>query len=322
VAKSKKRQTPTSSSRPKCYIAAAETSLRSKVTNLLDERGTEVLHLEGQQGGSLSLQARLWDAIKCADFVVALLGSPSPAPNTMLEIGLAIGLGKPVLLMLTSADVRLPTDLSGLLHFVIEEKPDETIAFALDNFLNQIGRSASPRKKKTSTGAPLGRKAADILQRIESLRKERQAQQNVRVRSATYAFAVEELVRDIIDGCQLPVMSQSSKNRRQADFAIWLDELNALFGNPLIVEVKGYSITRKHLAQISRQLVPIMDSIGSRGAVVLYLGDEKQPASLLPVDRGVLLLIELETLVRRLQKQTLGETLRQLRNEATHSGGF
>src|SRR5690349_1360987 len=64
------------------------------------------------------------EAIKKANFVVGVLRDDSPRDNVLLEIGMAIGLRKPMLL-LRAGKTELPSELAGLPQFATDLKDEK-----------------------------------------------------------------------------------------------------------------------------------------------------------------------------------------------------
>lgn len=91
-------------------------------------------------------------AIQRADQVLVVLGDP-PTPNPMFEAGLALGLGKS-LLIIAAPGVTVPTDLEG--QIIARARPDDldAINFALDHVRQRAPRDT--RRTPGPGGRPLG----------------------------------------------------------------------------------------------------------------------------------------------------------------------
>lgn len=82
-------------------------SVRALIGETLESLGMESARLEPNETGSSSLEE-----IRRSDFVVGDVTGSNP--NVMLEVGMAIGLGKPLLLISmsrSSPDLSLPADI-------------------------------------------------------------------------------------------------------------------------------------------------------------------------------------------------------------------
>jgi hypothetical protein len=108
--------------------------------------GTEILH-------------SLRSAIQGADRVLVVLGE-DPAPNPMFEAGLALGLGKP-LLIIAAPGATVPVDLAG--QVIARARPDDldAINFALDQVRERVTRET--RHTPGPGGRPLGAAVVDQL---------------------------------------------------------------------------------------------------------------------------------------------------------------
>jgi hypothetical protein len=95
----------------RCFITGPRGPKMEKIARLLTERGIEVLGADQLLSPSAITSEEILRHIAAADFVAAVLPSPTP-PNVLYELGVANGLRKPVLAFVFGSN--FPLDLRGL----------------------------------------------------------------------------------------------------------------------------------------------------------------------------------------------------------------
>ena len=254
-----------------------------------------VLSDVAQLGASLteSLQA----AINDADVVIGLFSEDaSNSANTAFEMGVAAALGKPVLL-LVSLDAQLPSDLQSYLYVKAEPDNEEAVALALDNIERYAGLTR-PRTRQTSSAQPLGTYADRLLERADTL-------------SGGPTLELEQLLMDAIQtGGAVAVPGAASDTG--FDIGVWSDDLDAIDGNPLLIELKR-NVDEQSL-RVS--LATLQRTPSARAALVVSLA--QVPPMGLPLLSWPIIWISLVDLLDRMRGETFPEVIRDLRNRSVH----
>lgn len=162
----------------------------------------------------------LQQAIDTADFVLVVLGTAESRQNVLFEAGMAVGLGKPVVVIADPGEAP-PFDLAGL--FTIRARPDDlsAINFALDQ---AEGRSARSLRVTPATGHALGSRADQLLTQLST------------TASLTERAALDVLTQALEDSGAVAVLSPEGD--RRFDLGVWSDDLDAIAANPLLIELK------------------------------------------------------------------------------------
>lgn len=242
----------------------------------------------------------LRETIRRADFVVAILTPGTALANVTYEVGVAHGLGKRVLLVVPPETQGIPFDLTGVLQVRASLLDPAPIAFAVQTLL-----AAPPSRKRrgevSAAHLPLGPYADMLLRHLVGLAAQKRPEE------------LESVVETILrrSGAS-PIATNVERPEQGFDFAVWIDELDAYLGNPLLIEVKQ---------RVSRDAIEKLRSAfargGSRWALLIYLDD--------PVDPGVwsglppnILRVQLTDLLVQLRTRSLPAILRDMRNRVVH----
>ena len=236
-------------------------------------------------------------AIRRADLMLLVLGPGAASSNAMFEAGIATGLGKPVLVV-ADPSVKIPGDVAGLP--TIRARPEDVRA--IDFFLDQArGRIAHSPSVPSATGRSLGSRVDELLARLESpgMWTERSA------------VAVLE---DALEHSGV-IAAEGREGDARHDLGVWSDDLDAIGGNPLLIEVKK-TLDRGALDQASRWLAT---SPTARLALLVSL----EPIGKTIIgDRGTsqfpVLMITLGDLLEQMRSVSFAEVVRNLRNRSVH----
>jgi hypothetical protein len=280
----------------RCFIAApGEADVRPLVA-ALQEREWETFVLADVAKLGSSLDEALLDAVRSADLVLALFHPDWPPASTAFEVGLAVGQGKPALL-LVSPGMTLPINLQSLFQVRADVSNAQALALALDNVERYLSEFAESQGQGRSVGRPIGDYADELLHKV----RERGASEADL--EAAVGMAIER------SGA---VVSAAAEPDKGFDLGVWADDLDAIGANPILVEVKK----RADSETVRQCLAAIHQVPGSRAALVVSLED------LEPVEmkwlRWPVLGISLERLLEEMRDRSFAEVIRDLRSRSAH----
>jgi hypothetical protein len=264
---------------------------------LMDElrrRGVSPYVLSDVAPLGASIMQSLQQAIDTADFVLVVLGTAESRQNVLFEAGMAVGRGKPVVVIVDPGEAP-PYDLAGLL--TIRARPDDlsAINFALDQ---AEGRSARPPQFTPATGHALGSRVDHLLGQLST------------TASLTERAALGLLTQALEDSGAVAV--ESPEGDRRFDIGVWSDDLDAIAANPLLIELK-----RKLSPHAVEQVLGYLRvSPGARVALLVFL--ELAPTSQLKDVPFPVLAISLQELLESMRTSSFAEVVRDLRNRALH----
>ena len=185
------------------------------------------------------------EAIQGADVVVAVVGARSSVANVAYELGIATALRRRIVLVADPA-ANLPSSWQGL--FMIHARPANVAAveFRLRAYLRHELKSPIP-PGRVPERAPVTTDALPALahhaarERAPPRHRSRKGPEEARQPAGAYLAdsAAEAQVAAIFERAGLEVIWHPTKQRSEFDLAVWIVELEAVLGNPLLVEVSG-----------------------------------------------------------------------------------
>jgi hypothetical protein len=256
--------------RKSCFVVAPyDVAISSFLEALRKERIEPFFISDFLKRGELAI-SNVRAAFRSVDLVIALLVHGHRLENVFFEIGMAAGLGRPILLFSTS-EVDLPSDLRGLkIHRVDLSNPENAIPI-IKKWLEPKERAEQADSIGLAAGLPAERSKARM--KGAALRDETQRMRNVLAHTADGRQLELELSRFLTEIGWTVVEAKPDARDRAPDLAVWIDEIQKDVGNPLAVEVKT-RLTRAQLDQSVSQLSRYLSSAGAKAGLILYNGPE------------------------------------------------
>jgi hypothetical protein len=248
------------------------------------------------------------DEIAASDMVLVVLPAKPPDPPAFLvEIGMALGLAKPILIL--APEDRPPSDLAGVQY--VRASPDDSKALEL-HLRALVEASAVPRGLRSPPTRRV-RAQPDVAAWLARSLQELAAKPELGAQDQ--ARSLETLVAELFRRAGGLVETAEASSADAPDLAVMFDQFPALEG-PLLVDVKvrrhGRPPERSALDRLQRYVL-------ERGAllgVLVYWS----PAGRLPAPAGTwpLITIDLTHLTEELETQSLPDVLAKERNRAVH----
>ncbi|MBT2399345.1 hypothetical protein [Streptomyces sp. ISL-100] len=247
-----------------------------------------------------SIAQSLRQAITQAETVLVVLGSPARSQSVLFEAGVAVGMGKRVV-VITDPGEETPADLCGLL--TIRARPDdlEAIGFALDQ---AEGRPAPGSATAAAVGRPLGAVRVDELLALLHEGKPRELR------------IIEILKTALEESGTVAVERPVHGTHRLIDLGVWSDDLDAIALNPLLIEVKR-TLSRSAVDQTLR----LLQSSRMQAALLVHLEpppSQSEAGEALEETTFPVLTVSLPALLERMRTSSFAEVVRDLRNRAVH----
>lgn len=294
-----------------CFIIAPHGTKLEPLTRIVRDEGWRVLNIESVEPGATVFLDTTAQLISAADAVIVVL-TERDSSNTLVETGVALGVGRPVLLIADDAailDGLVPDRILGSLPRVRAKLLDsEALGLHVGAFLNGVERiplnsppgSARPRAStQPSTG---------------------------RTRSTTGRMSgLEERLLNAFEGASeieaVHLEPQLDGSRQfRPDFAVWIRDAHPALPNPVIVELVGHGAVLRGSSQ--RRLDQLLSYSLATGVAAVMLVEEvdDQPLSLLRLGPMIYRvgLVDLEVLLR---EATLVPKMVLARNFLAHSAG-
>ena len=287
----------------KAFLAASGKVQLQALKEELRQRSIEPLTTYELPVMGTSILEHIERSIRKSDLFIAILVA-EPSSNVLFELGLAHGLGKHILLLVSPKYGKLPSDISG--RFYVRANPDnrEAIGFALDQILASSRKKSRRQIKPSPLEHPLGDKVDHYLKLIHDRGKKLTEKE------------MEEIVVELLKASGVSNVTQSPFPDQGADIAVWSDDLQTTVGNPLIIEVKSRLQNREKVRQALEQVESYRKKSNTQWALLILPLFSSAIASI-PFTGSVLALTITE-LIENLRNKSFAETIRELRNARVH----
>jgi hypothetical protein len=244
---------------------------------------------------------QLIDSIHQADLIVGILGPAATSGNVLFELGCASALGKKSLVIIPDPS-ELPSNLKSLVHIRTTPDDREGICRALEQILHKPELTQDPNTSgSVDQTQPLTTVANDLLEKLNALGK------------TPSAHSLKSIVLEILGASKIPTKAQHNHPDLHHDFSIWVTELEAYFGNPIPIDLKGQLQTAGQAKYAAEQTLTYMTLSSARTALLLatqITPEARQIAATYPN----LYFFDLYEFLKRLEQESLGKILRQARN--------
>jgi len=291
-----------------CFIATRIPMNIRPLREALVARGIQVKDALSLPPGPGSIVGAIESAIRDADFVCAII-SPEMSANVLFEIGLAYGARKP-LFLIVDKEADLPANLKDIFYVRASSWDTEAIEFNLDNFLEHPTRGIPGRQRTTA------KKPEPSL--LHGLRVNEKLKSLLSLQGAERAMALEELVAGLLKQADAVVTQERYYPDTGADMAIWLDGIESILGNPVLVEIKAGRLSEERLREAELQLQHYLTQTNARAGLLIYLDqrDQRFPSS--PSTWPLVVRLDVRDFVDVLARGELVATLIAERNKAAH----
>lgn len=248
----------------------------------------------------LPMSLALTEAIRAADAVLVILPEPNDAPldNVLFEAGIAVGLGRSVVVVGDS--LTLPRSLATFARVARRDLGalDQAIAMATRK-RRSSGHARSVTKAAPAQPALSPATAQGFVERLTKNPSERDFVEWV---AGTFREAGAAVVFD-----------DRQKGLDRADLSLWHDDLQAVFGLPLPVEVL---ISTRSLKPILARLQRTMRAAGATSLVAVS-ATQTQLHARWTDGISVIMAVDAARLVTALSTSPLPEALSELLSTAT-----
>ncbi len=297
-----------------CFISfsMASSDIADQLAELLRGLGVETYRADLLPGGEFGRE--ILTSLRAADFVCLIMAEASPSPNVAFEAGLTIGLGKPVLVLVTGAE--LPFDLLQNLQVVRVAGGDLAPAERdIARFVRHVRPKVGATLRPPSSAPSLHWAAAELTRIRESKGSAQREKKLVDLVARVFETSGSEVLRE----------GQEDDARPRIDLLVWSDPLVAELGGPLIVECKYYGggsgsvlVNARHAF---RQLAGYVEQSSARLGLLIFDHDRPTELSLSEQETPEALAFSVGDLVTAVAANALGDEIRRRRARAARLRG-
>lgn len=291
------------------FVSAPAGTDLSQIVESLEENNIHVLDPSEFAPGAVRITDKIIDGIRHSDLVVAVLGMTSSNANVLFELGCAFALKKKILVILPEG-YEVPSDIKDMVYIRSTPRNREAVGFALEQILASPEQEIGYGTRLLDRSKPLGDLAIDLLKRLKRLES---------FNDAPVERDIESIVCEMLEASGVVTRSQPQQKHTEIrpDFAVWIEELEPYFGNPILIEVKG-RLNNAGQAKYAVDQVLHYTSVSNVLTVVVFSSQISSEAleviSLYPN----LYFFDLRDFLIHLQQESLGSIIRDERNARVH----
>jgi nucleoside 2-deoxyribosyltransferase len=287
-----------------CFISAPVNLDLTTLKSVLDEKEIKlILPFELEITGA-NFREQIEKAIRKADLFIAVITSPADSANVFFELGYAWARHKRVLIV-QSGDFSVPQNLSEFPILKVDVTDRKKVSIVLDEFLTQQRKSKSPTEKQAEKTKPLSTRARQLIQHLKSLQTK-----------ATHR-ELENILLSVFRDSGIQALTETQPQDRGYDFALWLDELEHLVGNPILVEVK-LRLSKASATSLKKKFLQTRDVEVGKALLIVFLEGPESEISSANSGSPLVLFISVARLLSELEQQSLGQFIRTERNRLVH----
>ncbi len=238
------------------YNTEVEKSLGDRVREILLRNNVSPIDIFDISPGD-NITTVIEDKIKKSDMFLAVITNVSP--NVFYEIGIAKGLNKPIFIVFSKELNIYPSFLNEFLYVRANSSDYDNIDFAFKQFV----KNQSKQKQKTNKDRKkhIDNELITLPESWEFTLSD--------IRKNGTPVKLENYMANLLNS--LKTTSRIIEQDKGVDFALWLDDVDPILGNPILLEVKYGNITPETLNMGERQLQNYLLATKSKVGLLLYL---------------------------------------------------
>jgi len=248
--------------------------------------------------------------IQSADAVIVVLDSD--ASNVLFELGIAFALRKPTLVLVKPGD-SVPPFAAFTRYLTYTGSVTEILKLGVEGFMGTV----RPHKPTKLPERPKRQRSVETSDRLPTLTEEIE-----RLRVHPHEQQLHALVNSVLTSAGVTSVQDDAGTRdRGVDFVVWSDSLRGSFGNPVLIEVKGY-LERAQFQFVYQRLTRLVSESQSAAGLLLYL---KKPGQTFDRPQGwnpLVFWFDIGEFSVELLHRNFGEILLERRNRLVHGMKF
>lgn len=320
-----------------CFISAPIGIDTQTIQAALRVKGIKPVPPVAKPKSGVPFATQIRKAIEKADLFIAVLDSSVERANLYFELGFAVALEKPLLVIAPPSQKDIPESLQDLAVIYSEPDNTEAIEFALEQIKqasvktrksrpstskrewpDEISHTVRPERDTIKGSSPtIFQPNKHVIEAVdESLDLLREA------RNTLTEHELENLVFNILNVYGFSAVRQGKETSTSADIAIWADELESVVGNPFLIEIKKEVRNTAHLHSIREQVTKYFTSKEHHWVLLLYLNENFSKEAYEKSAFKGLLVLRIDDFLQKLKEQSFTGLISNLRNRWIEGEGF
>lgn len=292
-----------------CFVSAPFGANLGALTRVLDRADIQWEWARSNLDSSDRLSGDLRKIIRGLDFVIGVIIGGSDSDNIMFEVGLAVGMGKPVLLIVADQR-RVPSDLASIPSVQASLDDEKALALHLDLLI---------RSSRQGHRYPIsGKSGTNLAAQLNNFELGARVRYDTKPNSALEGELVA-IVEQAGGRALLHPRLEGETRQFIPDMLFWLPAADAELLNPAIVELKGQLPAPKQLLAAEEQLLLFLKQTGVRTGLLIVQGLGQESRAQFRGNPSLnVFRLDFEQFRRLITRGQLASYLHQERNRAAH----
>lgn len=287
-----------------CFISTPVGLNTQPLLLLLRDKG--IIAYDTYTPGHDNIVSSTEEKIKKSDFLIAFLTS-NLNNNVLYEIGYARGAKKPIFLIVQS-DVSIPSFLMDTVYVRASLEKLDLISMYLDKFLSRKKRQKTYKRKE------IPKSKQSTLYSKSSLEERLQ---EIIDNGTTEDFLL--FVKDFFEYQGNLVDVSSGIEDKGVDMSIWINSLEVILGNPILVELKMGNLSENVLKLAESQMKHNLLKGNLRTGLIIYLDRKERNFQSSKLIDPLVMRFDIRDLVRKLATDyPIDRILYEERNKIAH----
>ena len=296
----------------RCYISAPFGTDLTLIKDILKEKKIITTN-QGMVGTGEPIINTVKKAIENSNFICGIIPREIGSENIFFDIGMAYAINKPIILLFDS-NIDIPIFLNNLSYVKVNFKNESSIKLALNSFIDYGLPNYNTNKKY-----------------YHEIKK--QFDQNLvtnffyefnerRIYEVDVNHFLEKLLKEAGYTVETKYNIKSENKLYRPDIAVWIEELQNIFKNPILIEIKRIT-TDKNLLDTEIQLTNYLKIIEGNIGIIVYYGaqDIKYPYVAQDiVIKPLIVSFNIYEFVDLIKNHNLENKLTVIRNQVAHGG--
>jgi hypothetical protein len=255
--------------------------------------------------------SQIRSAFRSVDLVIVLLVHGRALENVFFEMGIALGMARPIIIF-ADPGVELPIGLSGIRLHRTDLTDLADLVPTVEKFTNTKAPSDA-HARVGSAGSVSSSLAPDRGPSREKLNAAIAAIRNAQAHGVgVTSIHLERLITELFKSADLRVVEAPQQVRRRVrvpDLAVWIDDVQKEIGNPIAVEIKA-SLYENALDDVTSQLTASLRSVDAKAGILIHTNSNIRRAHNLFQTSPLIFIFTIDELLNVVENSSLSTALK------------
>lgn len=246
----------------KCFLIYNSGVNINSITSVLQENNINVIDQFDFSPNNYDFNTSIREKVKSCNFSLAIIDEFST--NITFEIGVSVGLNKPILLVIINDTIKIPANMNSL-RFIRNSLNDfDLFRFSIKEFIQNLPQGKIKINTKKIKSVENTEELQNKISQIERIRTEGN--------EVELANFIEDFFNKELALAKIQISTE--KQDRGIDFVLWNYDPSYNFTKPIPVEIKMGTLSNNSIKNAENQLINAINRYDGNFGYLLYLDRE------------------------------------------------